>query len=84
MKYIPVCISLFFMKIMNFVKPFFIRANHFIRSISGVFSYSVVNNPKEFMRIREHDSSKKNDTIIAGYMEHNPKRDAFRKHSLSF
>jgi hypothetical protein len=59
MKWIPVCVSVFFFQIVDFVKPFFIRANTFIRSVSGMFS---------------------NKTIIPGYMEHDPKKEALKRH----
>jgi hypothetical protein len=71
---------------MNFVKPYFVRANHFIKSISGVFSYSVVEkkNPKEFLRTKDKVDDDKKEILIVGYMEHDPKKYAFRKHSFSF
>lgn len=63
MRWIPVCISMFFIQIMDRVKPYLIRANTFIRTVSGIFS-------------------KPNKTIVAGYMEHDPKQEAIKRHRI--
>lgn len=78
MKYIPVCISLFFVKIMNYVKPYLLKVNHFVKSISRVFSYSQI----EIMKSDNKAVNNKNDTymLIPGYMDHDPKKYAFRKY----
>ena len=63
MRWIPVYISLFFMRIMESVKPYFVRANIFIRSMSGILSRSYPNN-----------------TVVVGYMDHDPKIGAMRNY----
>ena len=76
MKNIWLCIYLFYMNIIENVKPYIIRANTFIRSISGIISrtYSQQN-------INTTDNAP--TTIVAGYMEHDPKSAALKKHSKS-
>ena len=68
------CIYLFYMNIIENVKPYIIRANTFIRSISGIIArtYSQQN-------INTTDNAP--TTIVAGYMEHYPKSAALKKHS---
>ena len=51
------------MRIMENVKPYFVRANIFIRSMSGILSRSYPNN-----------------TVVVGYMDHDPKIGAMRNY----
>lgn len=65
MRWIPIYVSLFFMRIIDNVKPYFIRVNVFIRSISGILS-KIYKEP--------------NTTIIVGFMDHDPKMSAIYNH----
>jgi len=65
MRWVSIYVSLFFMRILDNVKPYFIRVNTFIRSISGILT----KNNKET-----------NGTIIVGFMEHDPKMSAIHNH----
>ena len=66
MRWIPVCISLFFIRIIDRVRPYIIKANSFVRTISGILSRPIYK-----------DS---NRTIIVGFMDHNPKEAAIKKY----
>jgi hypothetical protein len=66
MRCIPVYISLLFIRLIDNVRPYFIGANTFIRNISGILSRSKY---KEM-----------NDTIVIGFMDHDPKEAAMKIH----
>lgn len=66
MRWIPVYISMFFMRIIENVKPYLIRVRTIIRTISGVLSRPAY--------------KESNSTIIAGFMEHDPKNAAMKHH----
>lgn len=66
MRWIPVYISLLCMRFIDRVRPYFVRANTFIRTISGI--------------LRRPIYKESNKTIIAGFMEHDPKEAAIKNH----
>ena len=70
------CIYLFYMNIIENVKPYIIRANTFIRSISGIIS-------RTYSQQNINTTENVPTTIVAGYMEHDPKSAALKKHSKS-
>ena len=78
----PIYISLFFTRVMNFVSPYFTRANRFIKSISGILFFPMKQNPHEFMREPSSlpTKSSHNTIITVGYMEHEAKQQATMKH----
>ena len=74
MKNIYLCIYLFYMNIIENVKPYIIRANSFIRNISGIIS-------RTYSQRNINTTDTVPTKIIAGYMEHEPKLAALKKHS---
>ena len=89
MRYVvPIYISLLFTRIMNFVSPYFVRVNRFMKSISGIlFSPNNKQNPTEFLREQRQQQptpitppSNAKIIITAGFMEHSPKKQAAITH----
>jgi hypothetical protein len=66
MRWIPVYIWLLCMRLIDRVRPYFVRANTFIRSISGI--------------LRRPTYKESNATIVAGFMDHDPKEAAIKNH----
>ena len=66
MRWIPVYISIVCMRLIDRVRPYLVRANTFIRSISGI--------------LRRPTYKESNVTIVAGFMEHDPKEAAIKNH----
>ena len=66
MRWIPVYISIFFMRIIDHVRPYVIHANSFVRTISGILTRTVY--------------KESNSTVIAGFMDHDPKEAAIKKY----
>ena len=52
------------MRLVDHVRPYFILANTFIRSISGIFTRPIY--------------KESNKTVVPGFMEHDPKESAIK------
>lgn len=66
MRWIPVYISLLCMRLLDRVRPYVMRANTFIRTISGILRRPVYKEP--------------NRTIVPGFMDYDPKEGAIKNH----
>ena len=78
MKNMYLYMYLLFMNIVDHIKPYIVRANTFIRTISGIFS-------RTYSQQNITDTS--STTVVVGYMEHDPKsaaRKARKIHSKLF
>lgn len=61
------CMSILFCKFIDIVTPFFIKANTMIKSFSSIFT------KKRTLQIT-------NDTLLPGFMNHDPKKEAQLHH----